>query len=194
MIDGRFLAFVGVAALLIVIPGPDMALVAASAVAGGRRAAFGAARGIGVGIAVWGAAVGLGVAAVMQASPVLFTALRLVGGAYLVHLGVRQLRARQGAALRPRAGSPFVQGLVGNLLNPKAAVIFLTIVPQFLRAGDPATRILAMTGAFEVMILLWLHLFGIGIARLGGVLARRLRVATGVVLIALGVRLAVARA
>ncbi len=194
MVDSRFLAFVGVAALLIVIPGPDMALVAASAVAGGRRAAFGAARGIGVGIAVWGAAVGLGVAAVMQASPALFTALRVLGGAYLVYLGVRQLRARHGQAVRPRGGSPFVQGLVGNLLNPKAAVIFLTIVPQFLRPGDPVARILAMTGAFEVMILLWLHLFGAGVARVGRALARRLRVATGVVLIALGLRLAVARA
>jgi len=191
--DARFLAFVGVSALLIVIPGPDMALVAASALAGGRRAAFGAARGIGAGIAVWGAAVGVGVAAMLAAAPTLFTILRVVGAGYLVYLGVQQLRLRRADAGFLRAGRPFVQGLLGNLLNPKAAVIFLTIVPQFLRPGDPPLRIALMMGAFEVMILAWLHLFGMGVARTGQALARRLRAVTGLVLIALGLRLAVAR-
>jgi threonine/homoserine/homoserine lactone efflux protein len=193
VLDARFLAFVGVSALLIVIPGPDMALVAANALAGGRRAAFGAARGIGAGIAVWGAAAGLGVAAVMAASPAAFAALRIAGASYLVYLGVQSVRSRGHAAATTRRGGPFLQGLLGNLLNPKAAVIFLTIVPQFVRPGDPAARIVAMMASFEVMILVWLHLFGTGVARVGQALARRLRVVTGLVLVALGLRLAVAR-
>jgi threonine/homoserine/homoserine lactone efflux protein len=192
VLDARFLAFLGVAALLIMIPGPDMALVTASALAGGRRAAWSAARGIAAGSALWGAAVALGLAAVLSASPVLFAALRLAGAAYLVYLGVQQLRAHHTVTVR-RSGRPFVQGLLGNLLNPKAAVIFLTIVPQFLRPGDPAARIVLMVGVYEVMILVWLHLYGMGVARIGQALARRLRVVTGFVLVALGLRLAVAR-
>lgn len=90
--------------------------------------------------------------------------------------------------------SAFVQGLLGNLLNPKAGAIFLTVVPQFVRPGDPALRLAAMVVVFAAMVCVWLHLYGWLVARarrrFGGPLRRALDGVTGAVLIGLGARLA----
>lgn len=206
-VDARFLAFCAVATLLIVTPGPDTALVVRNALRSGRRAASLSALGTGLGSAVWAAASILGVAVLLQTSALAFTAFKLAGAAYLGYLGVRSLVASFRG--EPPAGSPGApparrplrdrvalgQGLLNNLLNPKAGAIFVTVFPQFVVPGDPPLRMLAMLGVFELVLLAWLNLYGFvlggaGATALGVRLRRSLERVTGAVMIGLGVRLA----
>ena len=208
MIDPRFVAFVGVAALLIIVPGPDMVLVTRNTLAGGWRSGAFTAVGVGVGIFGWATAAAVGVAGLLDRSAVAFHTLKLAGAAYLVLLGVRAVIGRRSAATSgshlPRRSQELParlavrQGALGNLLNPKAGVIFLSIFPQFVTPGDSALRLLTMLVAFEVMIVGWLVCYGAVVSRLGqsrfGESAQRmLERVTGVVLIGLGVRLAAER-
>ena len=201
--DGRFLAFLGVAVVLIVTPGPDTAMVTRNAFRGGVRGASRTALGVSLGLLTWGAASAAGLAALLAASALAFTVLKTVGAAALAVMGLRSLvaAARSGgstaaefpAALGPAAPA-FLQGLLGNLLNPKAGAIFLTVVPQFVRPGDPAARLAAMVVVFAAMVCGWLHLYGWLVARarrrFGGRLRRALDGMTGAVLLGLGARLA----
>ena len=202
-LDGRFLAFLGVAAVLIVTPGPDTALVTRNAFRGGARAASLSALGVSLGLLTWGAASAAGLAALLAASALAFTLLKIVGAAVLAVLGVRSLVAagrRDGSdaealPIAPDRMAPaFLQGLLGNLLNPKAGAIFLTVVPQFVRPGDPAPRLAAMVVLFAAMVCAWLHLYGWLVSRarrrFGARLRRALDGATGAVLLGLGARLA----
>ncbi len=211
LFDARFAAYLAVAALLIVTPGPDTALVTRNALLAGRRAASLTALGIGAGSVVWAVASVLGVAVLLEQSVVAFTVFKLAGAAYLCFLGLRALLARphaarraddmDGVALAPapsRLGDRSVlrQGFVSNLLNPKAGAIFATVLPQFVSPGDSASRLLLMLLAYEIILLVWLNLYGYAIRRAGrSAYGERVRAAatriTGVVLIALGVRLAV---
>jgi threonine/homoserine/homoserine lactone efflux protein len=208
LIDPRFAAFVGVSAFLIVTPGPDMALVTRNALTGGRRAALFTAIGVGLGILGWAFAVALGIAELLDRSVIAFTVLKLAGAAYLVLLGIRSLRGsghlpatESGGVWRPQfigTRDALRQGALGNILNPKAGVIFVSILPQFVQPGDSLLRLLAMLLAFEIMIVGWLMLYGAAVSRLGrgrmgGAVSRLLERVTGAVLIALGLRLAVER-
>lgn len=206
MDTATILAFAGIAALLTITPGPDMALVTENALAGGRRAALTTTFGIVTGIMAWAAASAVGVAALLAASAAAFTALKLAGAAYLVFLGLQGIwRARLGAAsgepgLDARdewvEGSAFQQGLLTNLLNPKIAVFYTTLLPQFIVPGDPVLlKSLLLAGIHNLMGLLWLTGYATLVTRSGDVLRRpRVKRAldrlTGGVLIALGVRLA----
>jgi threonine/homoserine/homoserine lactone efflux protein len=208
-VDGRFLTYLVVLAVLIVTPGPDMALVARNAFRGGYPAARATAFGVGAGIFVWGAVTAAGLASALAASAGLFAALKLAGGVFLLALGVRSLlgavRPRAHAAgtpAAPRGSAPsdagaFAQGFFGNLLNPKAGAIFVAVVPQFTAPGDPVGRLAAMSAAFVVMVTIWLNVYGLGVARasarFGGGIRRVLDAAAGVVMIALGGRLALER-
>ena len=202
MIDSRFAAFCGIVAVLTVTPGPDMAVIARVALRSGRRAAWVTVFGIHTGMIGWVLASALGVAAVLATSATAFTALRLAGAAYLVYLGARtwlHTRRREhddesstGTARRDR---PFRMGLLSNLLNPKVALIYMTIIPQFVARGDLAVpRSLFLAATLSVMALSWQLTYAAVVARLGNVLsgprARRLieRI-TAVALVAFGVRL-----
>ena len=199
MIDSQLLAFAGVALVLSLTPGPDMALVLRNTVRGGRAAGLRTVAGIAVGLLGWATASALGVAAVLEASATVFTALKLAGAVYLVYLGVQSLRAlRRGDGDHDaprRAGSPFRQGLVTNLLNPKLAVLFTTLLPQFISPGDPAATSALLAGVFVAIGLTWLVTYTLIV----GVIARSRRfrrtteLVSGMVLIALGVRLGVSR-
>ena len=208
VIDPRFAAFVAVSAFLIITPGPDMALVTRNALAGGGRAAAFTAVGVGFGILAWAVAAAVGVAELLDRSAVAFTVLKLAGAAYLVVLGVRALlNSADTASVEIAAGgeggglgavAALRQGALGNMLNPKAGVIFVSILPQFVAPGDSLPRLLAMLVAFEIMIVGWLVGYGTVVSRVGrsriGASARRvLERVTGVVLVGLGVRLAVER-
>ena len=207
LLDGRILAYVSVFALLIITPGPDTALVIRNALGAGARAASVTALGIGAGSLVWAAASLLGVAVLIQTSATAFTVFKLAGGAYLAYLGLRSLLAAHtnGAAEVGVVKCPaltdwaaFRQGLLGNLLNPKAAAIFMTLMPQFVQPGDSPLRLLLMLAAYEAILLPWLSLYGMVVSRAGrsraGTRVREwLGRITGVVLIGLGVRLAFER-
>jgi threonine/homoserine/homoserine lactone efflux protein len=91
----------------------------------------------------------------------------------------------------------FAQGLLGNLLNPKAGAIFVAVVPQFITPTDAPSRLAAMTGAFVVMVTVWLVVYGFLIARtarrFGPAVRRALDSFAGAVMVGLGVRLAMER-
>jgi threonine/homoserine/homoserine lactone efflux protein len=201
MLDAQLLAFVGVAVVLTLTPGPDMALVLRNTLRGGRAAGLRTVAGIALGLAGWAIASAVGIAAVLSASATVFTALKLLGAVYLVYLGAQALlAARRGDVMEhaepPRKGSAFRQGLVTNLLNPKLAVLFTTLLPQFISTDDPAVAKSALLAAVFVSIgLTWLVTYTYLVELVGRSRAfrRGAEAVAGIVLVALGVRLAVER-
>lgn len=137
-------AYVVAAGLLTLTPGVDTAMVLRSTLAGGRRAGSAAAVGITAGLLVWGGAVALGVAALLSRLPGALATLRLLGGGYLIWLGVGLLR-RQGAAPlaeasqepAARPGQVLVRAFLSNLLNPKIGIFYATFLPAFIPVGAP---------------------------------------------------------
>jgi threonine/homoserine/homoserine lactone efflux protein len=195
----ELLAFIGVAAVVIVTPGQDTALTIRNTLAGGRAAGFRTAAGVVAGQAVWAVAASLGVAALIVASEPAFVALKFAGAAYLVFLGGQALlaavrgRAHGGEAVAV-SGRELRQGLLSNLGNPKMAVFFTSLLPQF---GGSFPALLGLGLLFCAMTLAWLCAYAGVVARAGDALRRpRLRrtldALTGGVLVALGVRLATA--
>jgi RhtB (resistance to homoserine/threonine) family protein len=200
------LAFAGVSVLLIVMPGPDTALVTRNALWGGRRAALASSLGITLGLAVWTLAAALGVASLLRASSIAFDALRYAGAVYLVMLGVQTLWRSRGtesadvqAGRGARGRAAFRQGLLSDLSNPKIAVFFTSFLPQFVSRDHALLPQTLLLGAIFVGIGgVWLVVFSWLVARVGDVL-RRPRVRrglerfTGAVFVAFGLRLAVER-
>lgn len=212
--DSQLIAFAGVAALVTVTPGADMALVTAVTLRSGPRAGLLAAAGISVGVLTWAVASAVGLSALLAASATAFTVVKLAGAAYLILLGVQALwQARAGAADAPTAPGhdrpappedgrrallrPLRQGLTTNLLNPKIAVFYTSLLPQFIRPGDPVLlRSVLLAGVHVALGMAWLAWYASVLGRLGARLRRPrvrrvLQRATGTVLVALGVRLAV---
>lgn len=203
-------AFLGIAVLVIITPGPDTVLVTKNAVLHGRRAALGTALGVNTGLLIWTVGAALGVAAVVRESAIAFTVLKLVGAAYLVWLGVQALRAARTHAAgdedrgwqdRARIGGllGFRQGLLSNLANPKIAVFFTSLLPQFVASrASELVPFLLLGGLFVLITLVWLCGYAVIAAKASDVLARpRVKATldriTGVVLVGLGVRLALER-
>jgi threonine/homoserine/homoserine lactone efflux protein len=198
---GDVAAFAAVAALIVVVPGPDMALVLRNGVAHGRRAAVATALGINAGLVVWALAAALGIAAVLQASSEAFTVLKLAGAAYLVWLGARALLdawrgAAEVSAPAGRRASPFRQGLLSNVLNPKIALVFTTLIPQFVdRGGSEVAQTFLLAGVFIAMGLVWLTGYALLVAQAGELVRRPtvrrvVNAVSGAALTALGLRLA----
>ncbi|HET8755345.1 MAG TPA: LysE family translocator [Solirubrobacteraceae bacterium] len=189
------LAFVGVAVLVIVTPGPDTAITIRGTLLGGRRAGLLTACGVVTGQACWTVAASAGVTALLVASEPAFLALKLAGAAYLVYLGGQAVLAairgtthaiKAGGTFRPRTA--YRQGLVSDLGNPKMAAFFTSLLPQF---GTTFATMLAFGLLFCVLTWLWLALYAGAIAKLRlGRVYRVIQAVTGAVLVALGVRLA----
>jgi threonine/homoserine/homoserine lactone efflux protein len=201
--------FVTVSVLLIVAPGPDMALVARNALRAGRRSGIATGAGVAGGLVVWTVAASLGLAALLRASEPAFVTLKIVGSTYLVYLGLRSLweALHRSDALSPRerngtrqgAGVSLRQGLISNLGNPKIAVFFTSFLPQFVPGHSPPFFALLTLGLlFCALTLAWLTGYSILVARAGDILRRpgirrALDGLTGAVLVSLGVRLALER-
>jgi threonine/homoserine/homoserine lactone efflux protein len=140
-----------------------------------------------------------GLATLLVASEPVFLALKLVGAAYLIYLGAQALlaavRGRAHGGAHARSGSPFRQGVISNLGNPKMAVFFTSLLPQF---GSSFASLLALGLLFCTMTLLWLTAYAAVVAKAGDILRRptirrAFDAAMGVVFVALGVRLAADR-
>jgi RhtB (resistance to homoserine/threonine) family protein len=202
----HLLVFVGVAAIVILLPGPDTAVVTKNVLLHGRRAALGASAGVGAGLSVWTLAAAVGLASVIRASEVAFTVLKVVGALYLMWLGFQALRAAghappdgeaRPATARPVMGARggFWQGFLSDLANPKIGIFFTSLLPQFVDPGRPVLLpFLALGAVFVLMTVLWLGAYCLIAARAAETLRRpRVRSAldrvTGVVLIAIGLRL-----
>jgi RhtB (resistance to homoserine/threonine) family protein len=198
-------AFVGISVVVILAPGPDTVMVTKNAILHGRRAAFGTDAGVSTGLLVWTLAAAIGIAALIQASAIAFTAIKLAGAAYLIWLGLQAWRhARTPSGLADgvqgiRAASAlagFRQGVASDLANPKIAVFFTSLLPQFVTSRQTATgALLLLGGVFVALTLVWLIVYAYAAARLARVLVRpSVKAAmdriTAIVLIAFGVRLA----
>ena len=204
----EFWSFVAVATVIVVVPGADMALVARNTITGGRSAGLRTAIGTLLGLGVHAGAALVGLSVVIAASATAFNAVRLVGAAYLVWLGLQTLwRTRIRPGLIPHElgtksslrHAPLMQGILTNVLNPKLSVFFLSFLPQFVDGSRPAApQILLLTGTFIAMGAVWLGTYVVAVDQLSGVLTRPvvkrwLDRIIGTTLVGLGIRLAVAR-
>jgi threonine/homoserine/homoserine lactone efflux protein len=200
-VHSPLLPFVGAAIVIALTPGADTALVVRTALVAGAAPARRTALGTVSGLMVWGAASACGIAAVLNASAEAYTTVKLAGAAYLIWLGIQAIRqaGEHEPAGGARSGSPFRQGLLCNLLNPKAGVFFTALLPQFVSPQDPALAVsLLLTAIAAVTSLMWLTVYATLVPRAGDVLRRppvrrALDRVTGTVLIGLGVRLALSR-
>jgi threonine/homoserine/homoserine lactone efflux protein len=205
----QFVALGGVVLLAAMSPGPDFAIVTRNAMISGRRAGMACGVGIAVGVFVWAVVTALGIAGLLAASAVAFTAVKLVGAAYLVLLGVRALlAARRGdydgsddggqhipGARAAGAVAAFRQGLVTNLLNPKVAVFFVALFPQFLPASATTVDHLLLAVVAAGVTLTWFTVLAGVVSALRRLLTahrvrRTLDAVMGTLLVGLGIRIA----
>ena len=205
---GAFLVFLGISALVIMTPGPDTALAIRNTLLGGRRAGVFTALGVATGQLLWAIATSAGIVAVLLASEPVFRVVKLAGALYLIALGAHALwgALRSGypvdaadpraARVRLRPAAAFRQGVINNLGNPKMAVFFVSVLPQFAPAGHGMLSALILFGVvFSTLTLLWLASYAALISALGHVLRRSpvrraVEGVSGVILIGLGVRVA----
>ena len=198
-------AFLVLATVVIVTPGPDTALTIRNSLLGGRPAGIATALGVALGQATWSVATSVGVVALLVAAEPAFMALRIAGAVYLVALGVQGLwsAAHSRDEIGPQVAGPRLaparalrQGIISNLTNPKMAVFFPSLLPQFV-AAPSFVLLLGLGLVFCLMTLVWLAGYALAIARAGNALRRpRVRRAieavTGLVLVAFGIRVATA--
>jgi threonine/homoserine/homoserine lactone efflux protein len=201
-----YLLFVVACIVLVVVPGPDMAYMLGRCIAQGRRAGIMAAVGFSLGGYVHLTAAALGLSAILATSSAAFATVKWLGAAYLVYLGVMMLRASSGPLALNAAGSIsrddrtiLWQAFLNDVLNPKVAMFFLALLPQFVdaRAAHPTLQILLL-GITVIAIALPLNIVVVLFsARLTEQLRRNanvaggLRKALGGLFVALGLRLAV---
>ena len=206
MVPPELLAFCAVAAVLVVTPGPDMALVARNALVAGRGAVPLTVLGICAGIVVHALAAAIGLSALFQASATAYALVKVAGGAYLVFLGIQAWRASfrgdeagdwmLGPARRFTGAGAFRQAFLTNVLNPKLVVFFISVLPGFTSGeGSFFAQVLVLGLVFESLTLGWLLAYGAVVARAGELfrgsrLRRFLERVSGTVLIALGLRVA----
>ncbi len=196
------LAFLAVAALVIVVPGQDTALTIRNTLGGGRRAGIATACGVACGLATWAVATAFGLAAILVASEPVYLALKAFGAAYLLWLGAcclwhairREPPPAVVAAPRHAPRAAFRQGIVSNLGNAKIAVFFTSLLPQFTPTGATFLTPLALGLLFCLLTLTWLAAYATVVARAANVFGRpcarrALDAVTGTVLVALGLKL-----
>jgi threonine/homoserine/homoserine lactone efflux protein len=200
--------FLATAMILVITPGQDTFFILGRSLSGGRAAGIAAALGISAGSVIHTFAAALGLSALLATSPYAFMAVKFAGAAYLIYIGVRALLSRssglpgeQGASAGEGRWAAFRQGILSNLLNPKVALFFLALMPQFITAGSvhKVGAFLALGLSFVALGVMWCVVLAIGAARLRGAFLRRpsmanvLNKVAGVMFIALGLRLATAR-
>jgi threonine/homoserine/homoserine lactone efflux protein len=209
-----YLPFIGLIVLLTITPGPDMLLVLRNGLRGGSPIAWATGVGCCTGIAIHAVAATLGLSALIAASAEAFTVLKIAGAAYLIGLGASAIAATVGSrcdsatrlselARTSGLGSEeidrrtaFRQGLLSNLLNPKIAILFVTLLPPFVASGEPRVETTAILAATFVAIgLLWMRVYSLAIGPLAKLLRRSavgtwIERVTGTLLVGLGVGVA----
>jgi threonine/homoserine/homoserine lactone efflux protein len=200
--------FIATAIVLVITPGQDTFFILGRSLAGGRSAGIAAALGITAGSLVHTLLAALGLSALLATSPYAFAAVKLAGAAYLLYIGVRALLSRSSGlpGAESRAGpdgrwAAFRSGVVTNLLNPKVALFFLALMPQFIESASShkvaAFLLLGLT--FVLLGVAWCVVLAIAAASLRGWFLRRPSMATvlnrvaGAMFIALGIKLATTR-
>ena len=214
----NLLLFVPMAAILVMLPGPDFALIAKISLMEGRPHGQAAAVGVALGICVHTTAAMLGISAIIAQSVLWFSILKYVGAAYLIWLGIHALRAGQNVSQAVVKTAPrhadsrpaprldmrqwlhfFGQGFLTNVLNPKAVLIFLTFLPQFMDPHAPlAPQFLTLGGILSGLCLFWYVPLAYMLGRVRHIFEnsrfqRWMQRCTGLVFIAFGLKLATAQ-
>ncbi|NWB62692.1 MULTISPECIES: LysE family translocator [unclassified Pseudomonas] len=177
-ITDNLLAFTFAATLLTLTPGLDTALVLRTATVEGKQQALRATLGINAGCLLWGAAVAFGLGALIAVSEVAFNVLKYCGAAYLAWLGLNMLVRPRGSLASVEAdGKPganwFLKGMMGNVLNPKIGIFYVSFLPQFIPQGHPLVAWTFGLVSIHVVISLAWALILIGATQpLAGVLRR----------------------
>ena len=204
MIDlATLTAYVLIVLGFVFIPGPATLLTVARATASGSRVGIATGAGIAMGDLIHTITAIIGISAVIAASATLFSAIKYLGAAYLLYLGIRALIERAPVELASgvpalSAGAAFRQGLLTEVLNPKTALFFLAFLPQFVRPenGAVSLQMAVLGGIFILLGLVSTVAFALGAGRLGQFLRRRPAVlkwqgkVVGGIYCALGIRLA----
>jgi len=200
--------FIATAVVLVLTPGQDTFFILGRSIASGRSAGIAAALGITVGSIGHTLLAALGLSALLATSPYAFTVVKFAGAAYLFYIGVRALLSRSNGLPGADANASddgrwpaFRQGIVSNLLNPKVALFFLALMPQFISADSnyKVAAFIVLGLSFMTLGLAWCLVLAVGASSLRGLLLRRPSMASilnkvaGSMFIALGLRLATAR-
>lgn len=206
MIESVPVVFIVTSVILIITPGQDMILVMSRSISQGCRAGVATAAGVSVGLLGHTLLATLGLGALLYASEVLFSAMKFVGAAYLVFLGIKHFRKNHtdlNVSSLPYASlrKVFLQGVISNLSNPKIAIFYCAYLPQFIpsNAKNPTIQLLMLGTIFAMLAFLVKGPTGYGAGVLSSWLRSRPMVinwvnrTSGVVLIGLGVRLALER-
>jgi threonine/homoserine/homoserine lactone efflux protein len=160
-------AYAIAAALITMLPGPDTAVVLATAIDGGRRPAVRAAFGIAAGLLFWAVAASVGLAAILRASAEVYTVFRIMCVAYLMWLAFRALRSALRRRAREEISEPtrshrfrlpwgFRRAVLTAILNPKLGVFFVVFLPQFVPDGTSSFGMTMLFGGIQAAeALLW---------------------------------------
>jgi threonine/homoserine/homoserine lactone efflux protein len=204
----HLLVYIGIVVAIVLLPGPDTAVVTKNALVHGREAALGSAIGTNVGVSIWTLATALGVAAILKSSATLYDGLKLVGALYLVYIGIRTLwDSRRGGGGSADAPTPrvidgrggFYQGMLSDLANPKVGIFFTSLLPQFVSPhGSALLQMLILGGIYIAFSLAWMCSYALAAVRLAHLLSRpRVKAMidrfSGLVLVGVGIRLALER-
>jgi len=189
---------------MILVPGPDILYVLTRGMVGGRRAGIVSALGVGTGEVLHTLLVASGLAAILATSLTMFLIIKYLGAVYLLHLGIKTIRDQHALAL-PRTSAPtpltyvYRQGVLTNLLNPKAVLFYVAFLPQFVDPlhGNAHLQIVSLGLLFALSDILFLCVLAYVTGHFHTWLTRqprfmtRLRWICGSILIGLGIRLAV---
>ena len=195
-----YASFLIFAVVLVLIPGPDFAVITKNTLAGGRRRGSWSAAGVASSNAVQGLAAAAGLGALVTRAQPVFQAIKWAGIAYLAYLGVQALRSawvgRYPEPVTGDARSGWRQGFLSNITNPKVLVFYLAVLPQFLGPEAPLSALLVLALSHAALSLGYLLVVVAGLVRARRVLARRavrrgLDAATGTALLGFSAKLAV---
>ena len=206
MVESLSWLFIATSLVLIITPGQDMMLVMSRSIAQGWKAGVVTAAGVSTGLLGHSLLAAVGLGAVLLASEVIFMTIKYVGAGYLVYLGIRLLlQGRSDIAVQGMAAVPmrklFIQGAFSNISNPKITIFYFAYLPQFIPAGatQPTTTLFMLGVAFALLTFLVKGPVGYGAGVLSGWLRARPAVlswtnrTSGMILVALGLKLALAR-
>jgi threonine/homoserine/homoserine lactone efflux protein len=195
--------FIVAATLLAIAPGPDVIYVLTRGIAQGRQAGIAAALGFATGCIFHTLLAALGVAALIRSSPVAFDVVRYAGAAYLVWIGIQALRHASSFSLTGGGESKalrtiFRQSVIGNALNPKVTLFFLSFLPQFVNAeaGNVGMQMGLLGVVFMIVTIVVFGAIAIFAGAIGDwvrrkpAIGQRLNVFAGLTFIALGIRVA----
>lgn len=206
MLESISWMFIITSLVLIITPGQDMMLVMSRSIAQGWKAGVVTAAGVSTGLLGHSLLAALGLGAVLLASEMVFVTIKYVGAAYLVYLGIKLLVQRHSRIeVHGMAAAPmrklFFQGAFSNISNPKITIFYFAYLPQFIHAGsgDPTITLFVLGVAFAALTFLVKGPVGYGAGVLSGWLRSRPAVlswinrTSGVILVALGLKLALER-